>query len=386
MGPVSRPAIGKLRPQVKAYAWGSRTVLAELTGRPSPTEEPEAELWMGAHEAAPSGIGDTTLDRLVAEDPNSLLGQQVSAHFGGRLPFLLKVLAPQTALSIQVHPNAAQALAAPPGTYIDDWPKPEALVAVTPFEIFAGLRRYDDIRRLVATLGIPDLARMLEEVADATDPVATLLANILRVDAGHAGSLVDSVVTACSARLAGPDAEAFDAVLRVAEQFPGDIGLVVLLLMSHRVLEPGDYVFVPAGVLHAYVRGTCVEVLANSDNIVRAGLTAKPLNIEELLRIVDVDREMVPQRPTAGRINSFPVEVPHFQLHVVEPGDLPTPLPGDARPRIALALHGSVEMRCGATEFTLDAGESCFLGAAEGPVTVNGHGTLYLVTSGMPNS
>jgi mannose-6-phosphate isomerase len=386
VGPVSRPATGKLRPQVKTYVWGSRTVLAELTGRPSPTDMPEAELWMGAHEAAPSGIGDTTLDQLVAEDPNSLLGQQVSAHFGGRLPFLLKVLAPQTALSIQVHPDAEQALAAPSGTYTDGWPKPEALVAVTSFEIFAGLRRYDDIRRLVVALDIPDLAEMLDAVAEAADPVATLLANILRVDAEHTPALVDAILSACSARLSGPDAEAFDAVLRVAEQFPGDIGLVVLLLMSHRVLDPGDYVFVPAGVLHAYVRGTCVEVLANSDNIVRAGLTAKPLNIEELLRIVDVDREMVPQRPTSGRINSFPVEVPHFQLHVVEPGDLPSPLPGDGRPRIALALHGSAELRCGATKLALAPGESCFLGAAEGPATVRGRGTVYLVTSGMPNS
>ena len=380
------PVLGRLRPQIKAYAWGSRTVLAELTGRPVPTAEPEAELWMGAHEAAPSGIGDLTLDRLIAQDPVATLGPRVARHFGGRFPFLLKILAPRTALSIQAHPDAEQALAAAPGTYVDRWPKPEALVAVTSFEIFAGLRQYDDVRRVVHLLGVPSLTTMLEAVAGEQAPVATLLADVLRADLERQRALVDEVVAACGARLTGPDAESFDAMLRIAEQFPGDIGLVVLLLMVHRVLQPGDYIFVPPGVLHAYVHGTCVELLANSDNIVRAGLTPKPINIDELLRIVDSDRAMVPERPTPGRIHSFPAEVPHFQLHVVEPGTAPVILPAADRPRIALALHGSVTLSCAGEEFELAPGESCFLGAADGAATASGAGTLYLATSGLANS
>ncbi|MBB2892795.1 mannose-6-phosphate isomerase, class I [Flexivirga oryzae] len=380
------PVLGKLRPQVKAYAWGSHTVLAELTGRPAPTAEPEAELWMGAHEAAPSGIGEVTLDQLVARDPVQALGPRVARHFDGRFPFLLKILAPQTALSIQAHPDAEQALAAAPGTYVDRWPKPEALLAVTSFEIFAGLRPYDDIRRVVKHLEVPSLAQLLDAVELREDPVATLLTDILRADGERQRTLVDEVVAACSARLSGADAESFDAVLRIARQFPGDIGLVVLLLMVHRVLEPGDYIFVPPGVLHAYVHGTCVELLANSDNIVRAGLTPKPLNIDELLRIVDSDRAMVPERPTPGRIHSFPAEVPHFQLHVVEPAPDPVTLPAADRPRIALALHGSVTLTCGAEALELMPGESCFLGASDGAATVRGTGTLYLATSGLANS
>lgn len=379
------PALGKLRPQVKAYAWGSRTVLAELTGRPAPTDEPEAELWMGAHEAAPSGIGDVTLDQLVAQDPVHALGQRVADHFGGRFPFLLKILAPQTALSIQAHPDAEQALDAAPGTYVDQWPKPEALLAVTPFEIFAGLRPYDDIRRVVKQLEVASLAEMLDAVALRENPVATLLTDILRADRVLQETLAAEVVAACGSRLAGPDAESFDAVLRIAEQFPGDVGLVVLLLMVHRVLEPGDYIFVPPGVLHAYVHGTCIELLANSDNIVRAGLTPKPINIDELLRIVDSDRAMLPERPTPGRVHSFPAEVPHFQLHVVEPAPEPVVLPAADRPRIALALHGSVTLSCGDARFRLEPGESCFLGASDGSATVCGGGTLYLATSGLAN-
>lgn len=382
---ASSRVIGKLRPQIKAYAWGSRTALAELTGRPSPSEQPEAELWMGAHEAAPSGIADTTLDELVARDPVAALGPRVAEHFGGRFPFLLKVLAPQTVLSIQVHPDADQAVAAAPGTYVDQWPKPESLVAITHFEIFAGLRSYDDIRRVVRSLDVPELAAQVEAVAGRPEPVTNLLVNVLRAPAEEQRLLVRAVVSACGQRLSGPDAAAFEAVLRAAEQFPGDIGAVVLLMMVHRVLEPGDYVFVPAGVLHAYVRGTCVELLANSDNIVRAGLTPKPLNIDELLRIVDTDRDMVPEHPTPGRVHSFPADVPHFQLHVVEPGEDAIQLPGVDRPRIALALHGSVVIRCGDTDLELAPGESCFLSADECAATVSGPGTVYLATSGMAN-
>ncbi|MFC6703954.1 mannose-6-phosphate isomerase, class I [Flexivirga alba] len=378
--------IGKLRPQIKVSAWGSRTVLAELTGRPSPAEQPEAELWMGAHEAAPSGIADTTLDRLIARDPVAALGPRVAAHFGGRFPFLLKILAPQTMLSIQVHPDAEQAVDAAPGTYIDQWPKPESLVAVTQFEIFAGLRSYDDIHRLVESLGVPALSAKVAEVAGGPEPVTNLLVNVLRAPSDEQHVLVRAVIAACGQKLRGPDAAAYDAVLRAAEQFPGDIGAVVLLLMVHRVLEPGDYIFVPAGVLHAYVRGTCVELLANSDNIVRAGLTPKPLNVDELLRIVNTNREMVPERPTPGRVHSFPVDVPHFQLHVVEPGEDAIQLPGVDRPRIALSLHGSVVIRCGDTDLELAPGESCFLGADECAATVSGRGTLYLATSGLANS
>ncbi len=379
-------AIGKLRPQIKSSAWGSRTVIAELTGRPSPADRPEAELWMGAHEAAPSGICGTTLDELVARDPVGALGPRVAEHFGGRFPFLLKILAPQSLLSIQVHPDAEQALAAAPGTYVDQWPKPESLVAVTEFEIFAGLRPYADIQRVVESLAVPELSAKLAKVAGSDQPVSNLLVSLLRCGRAEREELVAAVVAACGRGLSGPDAVAFEAVLRAAEQFPGDIGAVVLLTMVHRVLEPGDYIFVPAGVLHAYVRGTCVELLANSDNIVRAGLTPKPLNIDELLRIVDTDREMRPEHPTPGRVHSFPADVPHFQLHVVEPGDDAIHLPGADRPRIALVLHESVTIRCGDTDLRLAPGESCFLGAGEGAATVTGRGTLYLATSGMPNS
>src|ERR1700733_5126041 len=176
-----------LEPVTQPYAWGSHTVIAELQGRPAPTARPEAELWMGAHPSAPSGVeragARTTLDAVIAADPAVELGPRSAARFGGRLPFLLKVLAAEQALSIQVHPSREQAEAGylaenerglAPGdksrNYVDDWPKPEILCALTPFEILAGMRSTADAAALLRALGVSELQPLAAELV--TDPAA----------------------------------------------------------------------------------------------------------------------------------------------------------------------------------------------------------------------
>ncbi|MGB6613511.1 MAG: mannose-6-phosphate isomerase, class I, partial [Trebonia sp.] len=176
-----------LDPMVQPYAWGSRTVLAELQGRQAPTAGPEAELWMGAHPSAPSGLDRggvrTTLDAVVAADPAGELGAECARRFGGRLPFLLKVLAAEQALSIQVHPSRAQAEAGfreetecglLPGdkarNYVDDWPKPEILCALTPFEVLAGMRTAADAAQLLRELGVGELEPVAADFAAAPVP------------------------------------------------------------------------------------------------------------------------------------------------------------------------------------------------------------------------
>src|SRR5271154_4155868 len=152
----------RLQPVIRPYDWGSRHGIAELQGRPVPAPGPEAELWLGAHPSAPSGVAATTLDAVIAADPERELGQDCVARFGPRLPFLLKVLSADRALSIQVHPSRAQAQAgflaenerglapdAPARNYHDDWPKPELLYALTPFEVLAGLRSPADAARFL---------------------------------------------------------------------------------------------------------------------------------------------------------------------------------------------------------------------------------------------
>src|ERR1700733_3293986 len=147
-----------LRPVIRPYAWGSRTAIAELQGRPVPASGPEAELWMGAHPSAPSGAAESTLDQLIAADPDRALGPACAARFEGRLPFLLKVLSAEAALSIQVHPSRAQAevgFGAGNVNYVDDWPKPELLCALTPFEVLAGLRPPRDAAAPLRALSVP---------------------------------------------------------------------------------------------------------------------------------------------------------------------------------------------------------------------------------------
>lgn len=377
----------RLAPRVMHYAWGSREVIAGLTGREGPTQEPEAELWMGAHEQAPSGVQvegrQTTLDQWITTDPAALLGDSCVEAFGGRLPFLLKILAPSRPLSIQCHPDAAQACDAAPGTYVDGSPKPEAWLAVTEFEIFAGLRPFEQMEALATDLGAGDLVSRVRAAADDGRPMYRLLSNLLRLEGEERVSLVRNVVAACCARAHAGGDGSVSVVARASELFADDIGLVVLLLMQHRVLEPGSYVYVPAGVLHAPVGGTTVEILANSDNVVRAGLTPKPINIEELLRIVDVDKTMEPARPlVSGRASTYPTDAAHFQLHTVEPGDDEHLVPGDGSPRILLALHGPVTLQSTEETLGLAAGESCFVPAFDGPIRVSGPGELYVATTG----
>src|SRR6266487_2550862 len=239
-----------LRPVIRPYPWGTRTAIAELQGRPVPAPGPEAELWMGAHPSAPSGLHrppvtpapvtpappnlsaplapfapSVTLDAVIAGDPERELGAECAARFGGRLPFLLKVLSAEKALSIQVHPSRAQAeagyaaenargLAAddPARNYVDDWPKPELLYALTPFEVAAGLRTPADASALLRALKVDELKPLAAGLTD----LGTALATVLRWP--EPAPLVASVVAACRrlAEAGGPYADACAAAVRVA--------------------------------------------------------------------------------------------------------------------------------------------------------------------------
>ncbi|MBD2757947.1 mannose-6-phosphate isomerase, class I [Yimella sp. cx-573] len=373
----------RLTPRVQHYAWGSHSDLAQLSGRPAPTDMPEAELWLGAHEEAPCELAldgeTTTLDRAILGDPVSMLGETTVSQFQRRLPFLLKVLAAEQALSIQCHPSREEALTAPTGTYVDSWPKPEAWLTVTEFEVFACNQSMDEIASLATELACPEFSALVADCAGAG--VKALIRQILEADAQVRSALTTAVVSACSTRRNHPH---FDAIRRIAEQFPDDEGLAVLLTMRHHIVPPGQYIFVPAGVLHSIVRGVTVEVLANSDNVVRAGLTPKELNIPELLRIVDVERSVVPEvAPDGDRVHSYPVDVPYFQLHQIGAGVDEIEMPGHHKPRIVLCLGGTITLDDGSRRLELGPSEACFIAACAEPVRCSGDGTAYVATTGL---
>ncbi len=378
----------RLTPVVFTDQWGSTVSIASLQGRPIPSAEPESELWMGAHEAGPSGTdrpGAPDLAHVIAEHPQRELGSACVARYGARLPFLLKVLAPGRAISIQAHPTAEQAEAIRRSTgdtvYGDGWAKPELLLAIAPFEVFVGLRGHGEVRALADRLGVAALSRLVEESAAAQDPVHGLLRAVLETPASQVAELAREVVAAC-VRLEGSDDQigiACNAVVRVAEEHPDDIGLVVLPLMHHRLLQPGEYIDVAAGVLHSYVGGLGIEVLANSDNVVRAGLTTKEINVAELLRIVDPRASGIPGRARTLEpgLEVFDSASDRFLLHRVAPGRR---LPGEGLPRIAFCLRGRVTLRTDSGSLVLGDVESAFIPADEGWVKAEGAGELYVVT------
>jgi len=395
-----------LEPLVQPYAWGSRTVIAGLQGRPAPTEKPEAELWMGAHPSAPSGLDragvHTTLNAVIAADPVGELGAECAARFGGRLPFLLKVLAAEKALSIQVHPSREQAEAGfraeterglAPGdkarNYVDDWPKPELLCALTAFEVLAGMRTASDAARLLRALAVGELAPVAAALESATGPEAltAALGRVLSWPADSRAGLVASVVAACG-RLAaggGPYAGACRAAMRLDAEHPGDLGVVASLLLRHAVLQPGQALFMPAGGLHGYLHGTGVEVLANSDNVVRAGLTGKHVDVPELLRLTDpaVAVPVIEPRPLGGGVAVYDSPAPEFRLYRAELSAAEITLPGEG-PRLVLCAEGTVTLRAAAHgALKAGRGESCFLAAADGAVTASGPAGIFIATSGL---
>ena len=386
-----------LQPVIRPYAWGSRTGIAELQGRPIPAAGPEAELWMGAHPSAPSGAAGTTLDAVIAADPDRELGPRCVAQFGPRLPFLLKVLSAEVALSIQVHPSRAQAEAGfraenerglrpgdPARNYVDDWPKPELLYALTPFEILAGLRTPPDAAALLRALGVTSLAPLATELASATSPqsLSRALAAILEWPAPE--ELVSSVVAACATLERGPYAGACAAAVREAGNRPGDLGVAAMLLMRHTVLAPGQAVFMPAGGLHAYLHGTGIEVLANSDNVVRAGLTGKHIDVPELLKLLDPAVTVPVLTPAAlgDGVTWFDTPAPEFRLYVADLAEPSVTLPA-AGPRIALCTDGTAALTSESGEAVkLARGESCFASAADGPLRASGPAHLFLAAPG----
>jgi mannose-6-phosphate isomerase len=222
-----------------------------------------------------------------------------------------------------------------------------------------------------------------------------VLASVLRWPEATRPALIQDVIAAC-ARLAagdGPYAGACAAAVRIAADHPGDLGVVASLLMRHAVLAPGQAVFMPAGGLHAYLKGTGIELLANSDNVVRAGLTGKHLDVPELLKLLDpgVAVPILPAHVLPDGISWFDTPAPEFRLYLADLTGDTVALPGRG-PRIALCTQGSVVLRTqpgpaahpgppGETT-ELGRGESCFISAADGPVLATGRAHLFLAGPG----
>ncbi|HEX4724865.1 MAG TPA: mannose-6-phosphate isomerase, class I [Pseudonocardiaceae bacterium] len=383
-----------LRNKVRSYAWGSRTVLAELQGRPVPAPHPEAELWMGAHPDDPSSVVDTdgvehTLLKLIDTDPVGQLGARYAARWVGRMPFLLKVLAADEPMSMQVHPSLAQARSgfeieeaagvprqAGNRNYPDPTAKPELVCALTEFHILAGFRDPDRTVKLLRGLDAPALVRYTDLLAAEPDAAGlrALFTTWITLPSPVLDGLLPEVLDACVLHV--KDHGEFDqecrTVLELGERYPGDPGVLAALLLNRQVLGPGEAVYLSAGNLHAYLRGTAVEILANSDNILRGGLTPKHVDVPELLRIVDFahgDLDVQRGEPVAPYLVAYRTDAPEFELTRLEwPAgtiDGAVPLRHDG-PQVLVCTAGAVTLTSEDGDvLKLCRGDSAWLPAAD---------------------
>jgi len=324
--------------------------------------------------------------------------------FGARLPFLMKVLSARHALSLQAHPTREQAehgfaaeersgvpRPAPERTYRADWPTPEILVALEEFHALVGFRdplRTAELFELLEPT--PELAALLRPLV-ARDGEAALQEVFLDVLAlaASASDLVDPILARALSHRDEPGelGDFARTALELDETFPRDPGILAALLMNRVVLSPGEALYIPAGLLHAHLRGTGIEVMASSDNVIRGGLTSKHIDVDELVRVVDF-RWGVPEvlggvqaRPGVWDYPTHCREFDVWRLEVTPEAPVEMPAPGTAR--IALVTRGAACFEDGERTLCVHQGESLFVPATNPVVHVTGDAQVFVSSPGL---
>lgn len=402
-----------LRNAVRPYAWGSRTTIPELLGREVPAPHPEAELWMGAHPGDPSrvvgkdGVEHSLLE-LVEADPIGQLGLECTQRWQNRLPFLLKILAVEEPLSMQAHPSAEQAgegyareesagipRDAPNRNYPDPTAKPELVCALTEFHALAGFREPGRTIKLLRAVETPGLAKYTELLAEQpdSDGMRALFTTWITLPQASLDKLLPEVLDACVLHV--KEHGEFDTecrtILELGETHPRDAGVLAALLLNRLTLRAGEAIYLPAGNLHLYLHGTAVEILANSDNILRCGLTPKHVDVPELLRVVDFtccDMPIQSGDPSpCGAV--YQTDAPEFELSRCDwaAGERADLRVKTGVPQILLCTAGRLLVRSDdGTELELGRGRSMWLPASDPAVHVrpvgDGRTQLFRATSG----
>jgi len=415
--------IFKLENSIQNYAWGSADGFEQCLGIPNPSGVPAAELWMGAHPKALSmairGSERVPLDRLIGEDPAAYLGTEAADRFGRGLPFLFKALSAARPLSIQAHPAKRKAergfdrenlqgipVGAPERNYRDSNHKPEMTVALTRFEGLCGFRPVAEIIENIKLVTPESHARFsgrLErnpgriELSVFFYSLISLAADVKRTMIGSSTKRITRLLE--SGQVPGDKREAFEWVLRLEALYPGDIGALMPILFNHIVMEPGEGLYIAPGEPHAYLRGTALEIMANSDNVIRGALTEKHIDIPELVSVLTFNpTRLTPALPRAmeghPEESLYAVEAPDFMLSRIRLSESARELASNPRasissagenyierlpqgPEILLCLGPSVEIRCADKLLELERGESAFVSADAGSYRLRGSGEVF---------
>jgi mannose-6-phosphate isomerase len=396
---VDPSAITRLWTSIQPYDWGSREFIARLQGRPVPSDGPEAELWIGDHPRAPSYIGrdaSVSLRDHIAAHPLATLGRETNERFGARLPFLAKVLAAARPLSLQVHPDAAQAkagfeteeearipMSARERTYSDPDRKIELMIAIEPFSALCGFRDSDSLESLLGESEFPTIRRLQQESGPTKSASGDLFFRLRGLDAADHASVLKEL-----GRFAGHKAGALpeaEWIGKLLELYPGDIGACAPLLLNLVLMRPGEGLFVRPGVLHSYLGGNGFEVMSSSDNVVRGGLTSKYVDQVALEAIVQ--REPGPPDVVAPHEEEAGIEryvlgargVDEFEVSMISVGADGHPSVvcrrSSVKPSVLFCATGSVTIETTAEPaetrtLELAAGNAVWIPAAEGDLRI----------------
>jgi mannose-6-phosphate isomerase len=407
-------AIYTLINTIQKYAWGDRHIMPDFMRKANPDNEPWAELWMGAHPKAPSRVvrwppasdepGLSTLDALIAADPISMLGQETVRCFDGKLPFLFKLLAAGMPLSIQAHPARAKArrgyekeqetsipLDASERNYKDPNHKPETIIALSRFEGLCGFRPIDEIvtniklvagqhwrhyaGRLADDPGKLELSVLFYNMISAKDDTK---ARILRTTLHRAERIIKDEPPAST------NARTFGWIKRLMDIYPDDIGAVAPLMLNLFDLRPGQALFLGPGEPHAYLGGFGAEIMANSDNVLRGGLTSKYVDVPEFISVLGYDShsiEVLEAIPGEDGFMNYPDRCADFSIaratinNSLESGARP-----DA-PEILLCTSGELQIDAAeqhhSGRLAMLRGDSVFVPANVPAYRITGNGDVF---------
>jgi mannose-6-phosphate isomerase len=389
-----------LKNTVQYYKWGSHIDIPKLLGQKVPTEKPWAELWMGAHPKAPSRVKVhdqwISLSELIEKNPEEILGKAVAQKFGNRLPYLFKVLAAAKPLSIQAHPSLTWAKAGfakenhkgialndPQRNYKDENHKPEIICALTPFWALNGFRGISDILSLIEPVWPKDLPTIVDDLRAKQDPegLKRFFKALMTMSSDRQEQIVVTAIRKASKR---SEAESvFDWMLKLHQHFPGDIGVLAPILLNLVCLNPGEAMYLPAGQLHAYLEGTGIELMANSDNVLRGGLTSKHVDVDELIHALNFEKREIdilrPHGDTAGqRIYDSPAEEFVLSQVSVQSGK-PYSSPLNRSVEILLCTDGTATITDSKAneKITIAGGTSIIIPAGVENYRIEGNATLY---------
>lgn len=393
-----------LEPAFKLYSWGSYTAIQNMTGRKELEGKTAAEMWMGDHPSGLNSIKEDSslypLHNLVESYPEKLIGKSSHEKFPGTIPFLLKVLGAEKPLSIQSHPDKKQAeegferenilnigMKDFNRGYKDRNHKPEIILALTPFKMMKGFRRYEKIKENFS-LYCPESSEMLFFNCPGYSEeknIKSFFKKIMSAGRHDSENMINEALSAINkGKSEDNDKTVSEMIKKFSEYYPGDPGILSPLYLNCAVLSPGDAVYIPAGELHAYIEGTGIELMANSDNVFRGGLTAKHVDREELYKILryrPTEIKKIEGKKEKGETFFFTESEEFLLSEIVLDKDKKYNSAEDRNIDILICCEGSAEvLDSGGCRINVSKGESFLVPSSTGRYSIIGEGVFYKAT------